>query len=462
MTRAVTRDDVNEALFDIGEDKALGPDGFSSGFFKVAWPVIGDEFTAAIQDFFNSGKLLKQINLPSTFPHSEVFGFPQTLIAWVEECISSATFSVSLNGELHGFFKGARGLRQGDPMSLYLFILAMEVLNLLLLQRVNQSNDISYHRHCEEMKLMSLCFDDDLLLFCHPHVPSVQLLRDGLHTFAEWSSLEANIHKSQLIVSKSALAIKPLPLATLGFQEVDERLRGWSTLQLSYAARIQLLRSVVSSLNVYWAMAFILPKGVLREIEARMRKFLWQGGTGTDRDWRYDLTLAGTVASPGHHRFPNGPQTLGIPLEATLNVVIVNGDWNWPEILDIHHREIMDELPPLSETDCILWNSTSGRFTNQDSFQLFQPIAPKVAWYTLLMGSFRIPRNNVILWLAILGRLVAILGRLSTLDQAFFFDKERNDVFAGKSGGCVPPKFDTHMKPRGPDRPYAPHVDHAT
>ncbi|KAL0439658.1 UNVERIFIED_CONTAM: LINE-1 reverse transcriptase [Sesamum latifolium] len=291
MTRAVTRDDVKEALFDNGEDKAPGPDGFSSGFFKAAWPVIGDEVTATIQDFFNSGKLLKQINctLLSLIPKVAspnvvgdfspiaccnviykvitkiivqrmqlvmskivspsqmafvpgrrissnillaqelfsgynqrdlpprcalkvdlrkaydtiewdfviasltLFGFPSTLVAWVEKCISSATFAVSLNGELHGFFKGARGLRQGDPMSPYLFVLAMEVLHLLLLQRVKQFGDFCYHRHCED--------------------------RSFFHTFAKWSGHEANVHKSQLIVSKSALAIKPLLLATLGFQE---------------------------------------------------------------------------------------------------------------------------------------------------------------------------------------------------------------------------------------------------
>ncbi|KAL0444841.1 UNVERIFIED_CONTAM: hypothetical protein Slati_2206800 [Sesamum latifolium] len=58
----VLRCDVKAAVFDIEEDKAPGPDGYSAAFYKVAWPMIGDELTSAIQDFFNMGKLLKQIN----------------------------------------------------------------------------------------------------------------------------------------------------------------------------------------------------------------------------------------------------------------------------------------------------------------------------------------------------------------------------------------------------------------
>ncbi|KAL0455437.1 UNVERIFIED_CONTAM: LINE-1 reverse transcriptase, partial [Sesamum latifolium] len=94
-----------------------------------------------------------------------LFGFPPRIIMWIEECITTTSFSVLLNGEVHGFFQGARGLRQGDPMSPYLFVLAMEVLHLLLLQRIDQSDSFQYHWRCKEMNLFNLCFPDDLLLF---------------------------------------------------------------------------------------------------------------------------------------------------------------------------------------------------------------------------------------------------------------------------------------------------------
>ncbi|KAL0282290.1 UNVERIFIED_CONTAM: hypothetical protein Sradi_7265800 [Sesamum radiatum] len=50
---------------------------------------------------------------------------------------------------------------------------------------------------------------------------------------------------------------------------------------LSFAGRVQLIKSVLSALQVYWAMAFILPKHIIKEIEKRLRNFLWKGNLDT-------------------------------------------------------------------------------------------------------------------------------------------------------------------------------------
>ena len=55
-------EEVKLAVFDIAEDKAPSPDGYSSGFYKAAWPVVGAEVTRAVLDFFSTRRLLKQVN----------------------------------------------------------------------------------------------------------------------------------------------------------------------------------------------------------------------------------------------------------------------------------------------------------------------------------------------------------------------------------------------------------------
>ncbi|KAL2224372.1 UNVERIFIED_CONTAM: hypothetical protein Sindi_2957000 [Sesamum indicum] len=332
---AFTPDDVKQAVFDIADDKAPGPDGYSSGFFKAAWPVVGQEVTKAVLEFFSTGKLLKQVNstLLALIPKVrlpprctlkgyirkaydtvewdfllavlQLFGFPQTFTRWIEECVTTAAFSIGLNGNPHGFFAGARGLRQGDPLSPYLFVLVMEVLHLGLLQLIEQDSQFSFHWKCEPTKVFQLGFADDLLLFCRADLNSLGTLKRGLDRFAEWSGLRLNVQKSHVIISRSAQAWKDQILTIMGFQEgqlpmrylglpllssrlsisdcqplllkIDARINGWEGISLSYAGRIQIIKSVLSAMSIYWASAFILPKAIIKQIEKRLRTFLWKG-----------------------------------------------------------------------------------------------------------------------------------------------------------------------------------------
>ena len=46
---------------------------------------------------------------------------PMKVVDWIQECITKPRYSISLNGSSVGYFKGGKGLRQGDPLSSYLF-----------------------------------------------------------------------------------------------------------------------------------------------------------------------------------------------------------------------------------------------------------------------------------------------------------------------------------------------------
>jgi len=87
-------------------------------------------------------------------------GFPEAFVQWIMECVTTTSFSISINGELKGFFQGGRGLRQGDPLSPYLFVLVMEAFSGLMNDMIQQGH-FKYHWRCQKLKISHLFFADD-------------------------------------------------------------------------------------------------------------------------------------------------------------------------------------------------------------------------------------------------------------------------------------------------------------
>ncbi|GKF36206.1 putative reverse transcriptase domain, reverse transcriptase zinc-binding domain protein [Tanacetum coccineum] len=124
------------------------------------------------------------------------FGFHDRMIGWIMECVTSTSFSICINGSLHGYFKGKRGLRQGDPLSPYLFTLAMEILTLIIRRRVRESEVFAYHRYCSKLELVNLCFADDLFLFAYGDTSSASVIMAALDEFKLVSGLTPSLPKS--------------------------------------------------------------------------------------------------------------------------------------------------------------------------------------------------------------------------------------------------------------------------
>ena len=62
----------------------------------------------------------------------ERMGFGYKWRKWIQSCVSSAHFSIMVNGSPKGYFKSSHGIRQGDPLSPMLFVLVVEALNVLM------------------------------------------------------------------------------------------------------------------------------------------------------------------------------------------------------------------------------------------------------------------------------------------------------------------------------------------
>ncbi|XP_074278283.1 uncharacterized protein LOC141601875 [Silene latifolia] len=112
------------------------------------------------------------------------FGFPKKFSHWVISCITTSYFSLNVNGSTEGYFPGKRGLRQGDPLSPYLFTLCMEVLSRILRQLPSYPG-FSYHPKCVKVQLTHLVFADDLLIFTRGDLPSIQAVNKCLSLFAD-------------------------------------------------------------------------------------------------------------------------------------------------------------------------------------------------------------------------------------------------------------------------------------
>nr|GEX58904.1 RNA-directed DNA polymerase, eukaryota, reverse transcriptase zinc-binding domain protein [Tanacetum cinerariifolium] len=127
------------------------------------------------------------------------FGFHGRMVDWVMKCVTTTSFSICINGESCGYCKGGRGLRQGDPMSPYLFTLVMEILTLLIKRKVEQNANFQYHFGCKRLKITNVCFVDDLLMFCHANKIYVSILKDAIDEFGRVVDLIQNYNKITII-----------------------------------------------------------------------------------------------------------------------------------------------------------------------------------------------------------------------------------------------------------------------
>ncbi|GKD91172.1 RNA-directed DNA polymerase, eukaryota, reverse transcriptase zinc-binding domain protein [Tanacetum coccineum] len=120
-----------------------------------------------------------------------------------------------------------------------------------------------------------LCFADDLLVLCHGDLKSIQVIKRAMETFSSMSV-------GSLLVSYLGVTLITKQLSFIDckclIDRVKAKVNNWMNKMLSYAGRLQLVSSILSSMQVYWASVFILPKSVIKDIDKLLKGFLWCQG----------------------------------------------------------------------------------------------------------------------------------------------------------------------------------------
>ncbi|GJU62965.1 RNA-directed DNA polymerase, eukaryota [Tanacetum coccineum] len=358
----VSRDEVRNAVWGCGENKSPGPDGFSFEFFRKFWDTVGSDFYEAVECLIGSlYKVVTKIlanRLSSVIPglisdvqtaflpnrqildgpfiinellswckHKKqqamvfkvdfakaydsirwdfledvltAFGFGPKWCSWIRGCLHSGMASVLLNGSPSSEFQFYCGLKQGDPLAPYLFLLVMESLHLSV-SRAIEAGIFKGIKIDSTLNLSHLFYADDVVFIGEWSPSNLSGITNILHCFSLLSGLSINLKKSNLLgvgvrseyvkdaaVNLGCLTMKT-PFKYLGVMvggicatsqawedtigKLKARLSNWKLKTLSVGGRLTLLKSVLGSTPIYNLSIYKAPKSVLHSMESLRRNF---------------------------------------------------------------------------------------------------------------------------------------------------------------------------------------------
>lgn len=234
-------------------------------------------------------------------------GFHHHFINLVLSCINSSSFSVNINGQTYGAFNANRGIRQGCPLSPYLFCFALNELSDQLNEALQNHNINGIKLSVSGAVIHSLLYADDLIITGTATVEEANQIKSIIDKFCRKSGQTPNWDKSGILFSKHIPShiknyisqIFPVPILdsnvrhlghpllvtnrnkSIIYKFIIDKFRAKLTTlkanKLSHAGRLTLIKSVFSSLPVYYMATILLSKNLLNKITAIIRKFWWTG-----------------------------------------------------------------------------------------------------------------------------------------------------------------------------------------
>ncbi|WCJ29809.1 Retrovirus-related Pol polyprotein from type-1 retrotransposable element R2 [Euphorbia peplus] len=241
--------------------------------------------------------------------------FPHSFIKLIMSCLSSVSFSFLINGKAAGYMIPSRGLRQGDPLSPYLFVLCAEALSALT-RRSEMRKEIHGVKASRYGPSVShLLFADDSLFFARAAMDECHSIKQILSCYENASGQRINFDKTEIIFSKNVSSEMRANIRNfLEVKEVDsfqrylgmpsligrskkqifsfirdriaKKLNGWKERNLSQAGKEVLIKAVAQSIPQYIMSSFALPITFCLELQQMIRKFWWGKEEGSKgRSW---------------------------------------------------------------------------------------------------------------------------------------------------------------------------------
>jgi len=219
-------------------------------------------------------------------------------------CVSTTSTSVLFNGGKLEAFYPSRGIRQGDLLSPYIFILCMELLGQLIEEKCNDKLWILVKASRSGLAFSHLFFADDLVLLAKADRTNCAAIRDVLDDFCAKSGQKVSESKSRVFFSPNVDRDTLESLYDiLGFQsthnlgkylgfpinhggankqdfnfvldKVKQKLAGWKASLMSFAGRAVLVQASSSTISAYVMQCNALPNKILDNIDKVNHNFLW-------------------------------------------------------------------------------------------------------------------------------------------------------------------------------------------
>ncbi|XP_050238183.1 uncharacterized protein LOC126687670 [Mercurialis annua] len=198
-------------------------------------------------------------------------GFPGHFIKLISACISSVTFSFLVNGNPYGFLLPQRGLRQGDPLSPYLFLICVEDDSVLFAQ-ASDTECYALKRIISAFEVSSgqvVNFDKSELLFS-AGVPQRQR-----HSIQQILGIQVVDSFKKYLGMPTMVGRSKKPIFSFLKDRLNKRVFGWKERFLSKAGREVLIKSVAQSIPTYIMSCFALPVSFCSNMQSIISKFWW-------------------------------------------------------------------------------------------------------------------------------------------------------------------------------------------